>query len=323
MLNSCHICFQELSASINQKLLEFQKEVIDERCLLEAELKAALDELDKLHVEEEEAEKLVKQLEQENKLQTKELVRLEMKLKGKSGELERANEMHSNAIVQIQEAHNNTLCQLEEIIAEFERMLLDAQVTLAVREAEMKRTKESSIAQIAKLQAKLEEQTEEFKKRLEVERSRKTGDEKTTATLKEEIKTWRVLYEDLYNKAKPFQEQLDAYEAEKNAFLNEHGAAQEELYKLSDAYAKLLGHQNQRQKIKHVMKLKEDNAQLKQEVSKLRTQLAKEKQAHRDLQEELHEMQGIKRFDPSKAFQHDSKENVFPKTPLKEGKDGH
>uniref|UniRef100_A0A8D0H907 Hyaluronan mediated motility receptor n=1 Tax=Sphenodon punctatus TaxID=8508 RepID=A0A8D0H907_SPHPU len=295
-----------------------------------------------------------------------------MKLKGKSGELERANEMHSNAIVQIQEAHNNTLCQLEEIIAEFEsykasvaaevthlgqdrtslegrvgemsktihdlqqelqevqhgktkakdeytRMLLDAQVTLAVREAEMKRTKESSIAQIAKLQAKLEEQTEEFKKRLEVERSRKTGDEKTTATLKEEIKTWRVLYEDLYNKAKPFQEQLDAYEAEKNAFLNEHGAAQEELYKLSDAYAKLLGHQNQRQKIKHVMKLKEDNAQLKQEVSKLRTQLAKEKQAHRDLQEELHEMQGIKRFDPSKAFQHDSKENVFPKTPLKEG----
>lgn len=61
-----------------------------------------------------------------------------------------------------------------------------------------------------------------------------------------------------------FQQQLDAFEAEKNALLNEHGAAQEELNKLSDAYAKLLGHQNQKQKIKHVMKLKEDNTHLKQ-----------------------------------------------------------
>lgn len=61
-----------------------------------------------------------------------------------------------------------------------------------------------------------------------------------------------------------FQQQLDAFEAEKNALLNEHGAAQEELSKLSDAYAKLLGHQNQKQKIKHVMKLKEENTHLKQ-----------------------------------------------------------
>lgn len=61
-----------------------------------------------------------------------------------------------------------------------------------------------------------------------------------------------------------FQQQLDAFEAEKNALLNEHGAAQEELNKLSDSYAKLLGHQNQKQKIKHVMKLKNENIQLKQ-----------------------------------------------------------
>lgn len=61
-----------------------------------------------------------------------------------------------------------------------------------------------------------------------------------------------------------FQQQLDAFEAEKNALLEEHGAAQEQLNKLSDAYAKLLGHQNMKQKIKHVMKLKEDNVHLKQ-----------------------------------------------------------
>lgn len=57
-----------------------------------------------------------------------------------------------------------------------------------------------------------------------------------------------------------------------------------------------------------------------QDVSKLRALLAKEKQTNRQLQEQLGAVQGIKRFDPSKAFQHDSKENIPPKTPLKEGK---
>lgn len=60
-----------------------------------------------------------------------------------------------------------------------------------------------------------------------------------------------------------FQEQLNAFAAERNALLNENGASQEELNKLSNAYAHLLGHQNQKQKIKHVMKLKDENNALK------------------------------------------------------------
>lgn len=59
------------------------------------------------------------------------------------------------------------------------------------------------------------------------------------------------------------QEQLDAFAAERNALLNENGANQEELNKLADAYARLLGHQNQKQKIKHVVKLKDENISLK------------------------------------------------------------
>lgn len=66
------------------------------------------------------------------------------------------------------------------------------------------------------------------------------------------------------------QEQLNAFAAERDALLNENGANQEELNKLSDAYAHLLGHQNQKQKIKHVMKLKDDNITLKQVSSTLR-----------------------------------------------------
>lgn len=57
---------------------------------------------------------------------------------------------------------------------------------------------------------------------------------------------------------------MNYFAAERNALLNENGANQEELNKLSDAYAHLLGHQNQKQKIKHVMKLKDDNFNLKQ-----------------------------------------------------------
>ncbi|XP_053936030.1 hyaluronan mediated motility receptor isoform X2 [Cuculus canorus] len=206
-------------------------------------------------------------------------------------------------------------CSKNKAKEEYARMLLEIQTKLALKEAEMERTRGSCLEQITKL----EEQTEDLKRKLEMERSRKTVCEDETCSLKEEIKTWRSLYEDLHNKAKPFQQQLDAFEAEKNALLNEHGAAQEELNKLSEAYAKLLGHQNQKQKIKHVMKLKEENTHLKQDVSKLRALLAKEKQTSRDLQEQLNEIQGIRRFDPSKAFQHNSKENIAPKTPLKEG----
>ncbi|NXF64829.1 HMMR protein, partial [Ciccaba nigrolineata] len=337
---------KESSASMQQKLLEFQDEVTSERHLLEEELNDTMNELNKLHAKEKKAEKLVKRLEQEIKSQALELAQMEVKLKGKNAELEQINEKHSNAVLQIQEEHSNTLRKLGETVAEFEsykkaiaeeiqslklentslqeevanlkkigqdnlkllqeaeytknkakeecaRMLLEVQTKLALKEAETERTKESCLVQMTKLQEKLEEQTEDLKRKLELEISRKTINEDVISNLKEEMKTWRNLYKDLHNKTKPFQQQLDAFEAEKNALLNEHGAAQEELNKLSDAYAKLLGHQNQKQKIKHVMKLKEDNMHLKQDVSKLRALLAKEKQTNRDLQEQVYANQGI------------------------------
>ncbi|NXS09802.1 HMMR protein, partial [Neodrepanis coruscans] len=337
---------KESSASIQQKLLELQDEVTSERLLLEGELNDAMNELNKLHAKEMKAEKLVKRLEQEVKSQGLELAQMKEELKGKNAELEQINEIHSNAVLQIQAEHSNTLQKLGKTVAEFEsykkttaeeicslklentslqeevanlkkvgqenlqliqeaeytknkakeecaRMLLEVQTKLALKEAETERTKESCHAQMTKLQEELEEQTEELKKKLEAERSRKTINEDVTSSLKKEIKTWRNLYEDLHNKTKPFQQQLDAFEAEKNALLMEHGAAQEELNKLSDAYAKLLGHQNQKQKIKHVMKLKEENAHLKQDVSRLRALLTKEKQTNRHLQEQLCAAQGM------------------------------
>ncbi|KAK5865082.1 hypothetical protein PBY51_016273 [Eleginops maclovinus] len=131
-----------------------------------------------------------------------------------------------------------------------------------------------------------------------------------------ETEKWRKQYEELFAKVRPFQEQLNAFAAERNALLNENGANQEELNKLSDAYARLMGHQNQKQKIKHVMKLKDENISLKQEVTKLRSQLNRQKI---DLEQLKSKLSGSphRKFDPSKAFKHD-KENVKTET-LKEG----
>lgn len=71
-----------MSASMHQKLLNLQDEVTSERCLLEEELKCAMNELDKLHAKEKKAEKLVKLLEKETKSKALELSQMEVKLKG-------------------------------------------------------------------------------------------------------------------------------------------------------------------------------------------------------------------------------------------------
>ncbi|XP_064422998.1 hyaluronan mediated motility receptor [Latimeria chalumnae] len=205
----------------------------------------------------------------------------------------------------------------EKAKEEYARMLLDTQTKLAQKDSEIRKAEKLSNLKLSKLQSRLEQQTEEFQKLLEAEKQRKEAvDENTVIKLRAEAQKWQSLYEELSNKVKPFQEQLDAFEAEKNCLLNENGAAQEELNKLSDAYAKLLGHQNQRQKIKHVVKLKEENSQLRQEVTKLRNQLAKEKQVQKKFEDQMKLAQGVRRFD---TFKHDSKENDVPSTPLREG----
>lgn len=49
-------------------------------------------------------------------------------------------------------------------------MLLDSQTKIALKDTEIERIKESSTMQIANLQAKLEQQSEELNKKLETER---------------------------------------------------------------------------------------------------------------------------------------------------------
>ncbi|XP_072923151.1 hyaluronan mediated motility receptor isoform X1 [Hemitrygon akajei] len=203
-------------------------------------------------------------------------------------------------------------CQLSNDKAkeEYARMLLEAQMKLAQKEPELRKLEETYTLKVKELQRELDQAAA-----LQVEKeSGDAADERALTELSDEVQKWQVLYEELHNKVKPFQDQLDAYEKEKNALLSEHGATQEQLNKLSTDYAKLLGHQNQKQKIKHVMKLKQENVQLKQEVTKLRGQLSKEKAEQRNQENRC---QGTKRFELAKGFKDIAKENV-PTTPLRE-----
>ncbi|CAL8271002.1 unnamed protein product [Boreogadus saida] len=154
------------------------------------------------------------------------------------------------------------------------------------------------------------------------ELQRQLAEAREKSSLSSEAERWKKQYEDLYSNVKPFREQLNSFAAQRDALLNENGANQDELNRLADAYAQLLGHQNQKQKIKHVIKLKEENITLKQEASKLRSMVSRQKS---DLDQLRSQQPGAKqrKFDPSKAFQHDgSKENLQPDAPahgLREG----
>ena len=60
------------------------------------------------------------------------------------------------------------------------------------------------------------------------------------------------------------QEQLSAFEMERQVLLGKSKNAEHEIANLSKNYASLLGHQNHKQKICHILKLKEENLSLKQ-----------------------------------------------------------
>ena len=71
-------------------------------------------------------------------------------------------------------------------------------------------------------------------------------------------------YEEIEERYRPYRDQVDGLE-ELNHFLrNQTSSAQTEAQKLSDQYTKLLGHQNQKQKIHYVKKIKDENSGMRQ-----------------------------------------------------------
>jgi len=71
------------------------------------------------------------------------------------------------------------------------------------------------------------------------------------------VDEWEKRCTELENLIGPFRDELEAYEAERKALAQSKEAAEGEAKKLADKYAQLVGHQNPKQRIHHVIQLKE------------------------------------------------------------------
>ena len=60
------------------------------------------------------------------------------------------------------------------------------------------------------------------------------------------------------------QEQLEAFERERTVLLRNSNEVKGSLEALSARYAQILGHQNHRQKIKHVMQMSAENLRMRE-----------------------------------------------------------
>ncbi|KAL9973745.1 hypothetical protein ACROYT_G020240 [Oculina patagonica] len=196
---------------------------------------------------------------------------------------------------------------------EFGRRLVETQKKLSQAEINFEKFKNDQEIKMKERNLEMERKlfsAEEEVNRLKSDLSSKTSNEDQLNELKAEIKMWQTKYEELCQKIEPFKDQLDEYEAERNALLCQNSQAKDEVAKLGQQYAKLLGHQNKKQKIHHVIKLKEENNNLKTEITKLREQAEKQKRAMKKLEEKADQVTGKKRFNPAEAFSHHKKENM-------------
>ncbi|XP_077984603.1 uncharacterized protein LOC144439206 [Glandiceps talaboti] len=233
--------------------------------------------------------------------------------------LEDANKATQEAEEKVKMIENEMKKQMQDneeknkkTMEEFGRRLIETQKKLTRREDEFQTYKEEAETKLNSALEELQRQQEEFRNVVtELEGQVSSTDETEVEEIKEEVIRWKTLFEELQKKAQPFQEQLDSFEMEKNLLLSQNNKAQNEVHKLSTQYAKLLGHQNQKQKIQHILKIKEENLSLKQEIMKLREQTTKHRTQMRKMEDKLEKLEGKKKFNSSMAFKH-SKENTTP-----------
>lgn len=128
---------------------------------------------------------------------------------------------------------------------------------------------------------------------------------KELEALRKEREDYLVLknkYQELESLIEPFREQLEMFEAEKSALLNQALFAENSMASLASKYTQLLGHQNSKQKIHHLDKLKQDIFNLRKELAEKNLALEKEKKARAKADAKLKELTGQRKFDPSEAF---------------------
>ena len=114
------------------------------------------------------------------------------------------------------------------------------------------------------------------------------NDEDVNFQINEDFHRWQRKYDQLYaenqklleeydklkKSVEPFKDVLDCYDAEKRLLLEKSHSTEHQYEQLANRYADLLGHQNHKQKIRHINKLKCDNFRLKKENDALREEIS-------------------------------------------------
>lgn len=187
----------------------------------------------------------------------------------------------------------NALDSKTEQVSSLNLSLEAQQKLIAEKEAEVFRLK-SSLAQAEKLadnidsmQSKLIDQDEELKRAnesSEVLKHQLEEKEKIIGILRQELdplqenaQSYKEKYEAICTMIAPFREQLESFEMERNALLAQKQEAQGQLQKLASDYTNLLGHQNHKQKIHHLVRLKQENLDMREELAKVNLELNKQK----------------------------------------------
>nr|XP_058969167.1 hyaluronan-mediated motility receptor-like isoform X2 [Pocillopora verrucosa] len=332
-LSNCQREVERAKAELEMAKEELTKNM-EETGLAKACLRKALDEanntIDNLIKREEALSQKLQLMESNQKKQEDEIKAFKAQLNSEicekqeverkmQDELERYQSINKELEEKLKESEENFTRQIksfEEKAAkskeEFGRRLVETQKKLSQAEINFENFRSEQETKSKEKDMEMERKlfsAEEEVNRLKSELSRTSNDDQLNE-LKAQIEVWRTKYEDLVQKIEPFKDQLDEYEAERNALLCQNNQAKDEVAKLGQQYAKLLGHQNKKQKIHHVVKLKEENNSLKAEITKLREQTEKQKRAMKKLEEKLDLVSGKKKFNTTEAFSHSKKENM-------------
>jgi len=211
-------------------------------------------------------------------------------------------ELKNEQIKSLREAISRTEKELDEATAKHDLQKEEYENSVSKLNEELALMKEEMAKRIMETQI-------QHAKTLEESSLNDFSNDKEYIRLQEEMSSWKSKYLELEAKVTPFMDQINAFEMERQYLLNANALTQAEVLNLSNKYSQLLGHQNTKQKIKHIQKLKDENIQLKEEVQKLRKKTGKDKTTIANLERQLGDSKGRTKFDPSKAFQHGNKEN--------------
>uniref|UniRef100_A0A023EXJ0 Putative titin isoform x6 n=1 Tax=Triatoma infestans TaxID=30076 RepID=A0A023EXJ0_TRIIF len=232
-----------------------QDNIEDERAIYQAELQ---NEIFALQQSLNDTQKMVIQL----KSREEDLV---YKLKSAEADLndaENENEIRDNKIKELDEKNSEQLSQIEAL----ERRKNEYKAYVVEMEEE--------ITQLKLTNNTLSEENDNLKSKCICQ-----GDQSKYISLQERINDLETRNSELENIIGPFKEQLVQFESERAALLSKTENTEKELKALALEHAKALGHQNHKQKIKHVVHLTETICELKKEMEKLRNENAKLRQS--------------------------------------------